>query len=242
MTGVQTCALPICFPVTIFDSLVSSLATSGLGYIYEDANGNIGYADSDHRQTYFLANGYVELSANDALASGLRIKQSVASVKNKIVLNYSGGQKTDQDLQSIQEYGQLGATIDTTLHNGTDAESQAARYLMLRSWPRFLFDSISYPVQNPEIGNSDRDALLTIFMGMPVKITDLPLNMLGGEFTGYVEGWTWSASVGSLVLTIFASPREFSEVAQKWDEVSAAETWNSILNTLEWQDAIGVIS
>ncbi len=33
-------------------SIVSGLATSGLGYIYEDAQGRIGYADSTHRGEY----------------------------------------------------------------------------------------------------------------------------------------------------------------------------------------------
>jgi len=77
---------------------------------------------------------------------------------------------------------------------------------------------------------------------MPVRITNLPPQMLGGEFTGYVEGWTFRASVGGLSLTLTASPTEFSAVAQRWEQVNAAESWNSVLNTLEWQDAIGVIS
>ena len=54
-------------------TLVSALATSGLGYIYEDANGQIGYADSTHRTNYLATNGYVELTANHALASGLSL-------------------------------------------------------------------------------------------------------------------------------------------------------------------------
>jgi len=44
-------------------SLVSALATSGLGYIGESATGQIFYADSTHRTTYLAANGYVDLTA-----------------------------------------------------------------------------------------------------------------------------------------------------------------------------------
>jgi hypothetical protein len=79
-------------------------------------------------------------------------------------------------------------------------------------------------------------------MGMPIRITNLPSTMLGGEFTGYVEGWTFRASFNGLSLTLNASPIEFSAVAQRWEQVAPAESWNSVLNTLEWQDAIGVIS
>jgi hypothetical protein len=66
--------------------------------------------------------------------------------------------------------------------------------------------------------------------------------LLGGEFTGYVEGWTFRASVSGLSITLNASPTEFSAIAQRWNQVNAAESWNSVLNTLKWQDAIGVIS
>jgi len=79
-------------------------------------------------------------------------------------------------------------------------------------------------------------------MGLPLKVVNLPPNIYGGEFTGYVEGWTWTSTVNGLSLTLNLSPTEFSAVAQNWEQVNAAERWNSILTTLEWQDAIGVIS
>jgi len=63
-------------------SLVSALATSGLGYIYEDAYGLISYADSTHRSQYLAVNGYVELSANNAVGSGLRIQTRAGDVRN----------------------------------------------------------------------------------------------------------------------------------------------------------------
>ena len=45
-------------------SLVSSLANSGLGYLYEDSEGRIGYADSTRRSSYLATNGYVDLTGN----------------------------------------------------------------------------------------------------------------------------------------------------------------------------------
>jgi hypothetical protein len=67
-------------------SLVAALATSGLGYLYEDAQGRIGYADSTHRTTYLAANGYVEVSGNKALAGGVRIQTRAGDVRNSRVL------------------------------------------------------------------------------------------------------------------------------------------------------------
>jgi len=63
-------------------SLVSALATSGLGYIYEDAQGRISYADATHRSLYLSDNGYVALTANQARAAGLRTETRAGDVRN----------------------------------------------------------------------------------------------------------------------------------------------------------------
>lgn len=224
-------------------SLVSALANSGLGYIYENAQGEICYADAVHRQNYRAANGFVEISANSAIGRGITIQKQSATVKNSVTIKYKNNlEETATDTTSIATFGLLSQIITTSLHNQIDASAQATRYLNLRSYPRFQLNSLTYPIQNPEISNGQRDDLLGIFIGMPIKITDLPSNMLGGEFTGYIEGWTWNASVNGLWLNFYATPTEFSEVSPKWSQVNAAEAWNTISLTLEWQDAIGAIT
>jgi hypothetical protein len=226
-------------------SIVSQIANSALGYIYEDANGNIGYADSAHRTTYLAANGYVDLSANDALALGIRATTRQGALVNSFVLNYGNAfnsQKTALDQDSIDTYGRFQVTQNSLVHDATDAQNIANRYVQLRAYPRAQFEKITFALQNPEISNSDRDALIGIFMGLPVRITDLPALITGGGFEGYVEGWTWRVSVSGLSIDLTLSPTAFSAVAQNWDQVNASEKWNTLLNTLEWQDAIGVIS
>jgi hypothetical protein len=73
--------------------LVSGLATSGLGYIYEDAFGRISYADAVHRSQYLSANGYVDLTANQARAAGLRIETRAGDVRNQITIQYKNSQQ-----------------------------------------------------------------------------------------------------------------------------------------------------
>ena len=228
-----------------FYSIVTQIASSALGYIYEDASGNVGYADAAHRQNYLVANGYTELDGNQALAAGIRQVIRSGAIVNKYQINYGnnyGNSKTATDQDSIDLYGQYSISANSSLHDATDAQSVVDRYVALRAYPRPQFESITFPVQNPEIDNTDRDALLNIFMGQPVKIVNLPPNIYGGEFTGYIEGWTWTSTLNGLNLTFTASPTEFSAVAQNWDQVNAAEAWNTISNTLQWEDAIGVIS
>jgi hypothetical protein len=228
-----------------FYSIVTQIASSALGYIYEDANGNVGYADAAHRQNYLIANGYTDLDARQALATGIRQTTRSGAIVNKYTVNYGnnfGSSKSATDTTSIDLYGQYAVAENSYLHDATDAQAVADRYVQLRAYPRAQFESITFPLQNPEMDDADRDDLLGIFMGQPVRITNLPLVIAGGEFTGYIEGWTWTSTLNGLSLTFNASPIEFSAVAQNWSQVNAAETWNSILNTLEWQDAIGVIS
>ena len=228
--------------ITDMYSLVAALAASGFGYLYEDAQGRISYAGADHRQNYLAANGYTTISANQALSAGVRTVTQSGDVRNDIALKWRGGTESASDATSITSYGKLSQSITTTLHNEVDAEAQAQRYLDLRKLPRAKFDSITFPITSPEIDDTTRDHLLGIFMGMPIKITDLPLNIAGGQFEGYVEGWTWNVSLNSISLTVNVSPIEFSTVAIYWSQVSPTEAWNTLSNTLTWENAIGAVA
>lgn len=225
-------------------TLITNIANSALGYIYENANGEIGYADAAHRGLYLINNGYTELDARNALGVGLRQSTRGGAIVNKYQINYGNNYNnsaTAEDLNSINTYGLYSVQQNSSIHNSTDATNIVNRQISLRAYPRAQFESITFPLQNPELTNANRDALLNIFMGLPVKITNLPLNISGGEFTGYVEGWTFVATLSGLSLTFFASPTEFSAVSQYWEQVSNTESWNSLSSTLEWQNAIGVI-
>jgi hypothetical protein len=229
----------------VISNVANQIASSALGYLFEDANGNINYADASHRQDYLVANGYTDLDAAHAIGAGIGIVQRQGDIANKIIIDYGNNfnsQYIAQSTDSQATYGLYAEQFSSYLKNTADVEDMGDRLIQLRAYPRYLFQSITFPLQSPEIDDADRDALLNIFMGQPVRITNLPPQMLGGEFTGYVEGWTFRASVGGLSITFNASPTEFSAVAQQWAQVNAAESWNSVLNTLEWQDAIGVIS
>jgi len=221
-------------------SLVSALATSGLGYIYEDAQGRIGYADSTHRTNYLGTNGYVDLDVNQARAAGLRIETRAGDVRNNLTIQYGETSSADvsaSDATSIGLYGQLSQIITTTLHNSTDATAQANFYLSLRADPYPIFSSITYDLTNPELDNSDRDNLLNVFMGMPIALSNLPLNMNSGTFQGFVEGWTFQANYNRLSMSMNLSPLAFSLQAMRWNDVPITETWSSVSPTLDWQSA-----
>jgi hypothetical protein len=224
-------------------SLVSALATSGLGYIYENAQGQISYASADHRSIYLATNGYTDVSAAQAIANSLFVQTRAGDIRNEIVIKYgtnSSSEVTDTDATSVGLYGRLAQIITTTIKHQADAENQAAFYLTLRSYPQANFNQITFELTNSEIDDADRDALINIFMGLPLRVTDLPLNMASGTYLGFVEGWSWRASYNSVSVTAILSPLSFSLQAMQWEDVSAAETWNSISGSLNWATALVV--
>jgi hypothetical protein len=221
-------------------SLVSALATSGLGYLYEDPFGRISYADSTHRSIYLSTFGYTDVDAQQAVINGMQINTRAGDVRNDITLRYgntSSLEKTATDPISIGIYGKLAQIISTTIKHAVDAQDQADFYLTLRATPQPMMNAITFELTNPELDDADRDSMINIFMGLPLRISNLPLNMSAGTFAGFVEGWTFRAAYNSVSVTALLSPLAYSLQALKWEQVPIGERWNTISGTLEWQDA-----
>jgi hypothetical protein len=226
-------------------SLCTAIANSAFGVLYEDADGRIGYADSTHRQDYLANNGYTTLDANHANGLGLAATTRAGDLRNSFTITYgnSGNQTyTATDAESQILFGVYAEQYTSRIRHTVDAEDLADRYIALRAFPYAKFERITFVLGNPEIDNSDRDALINIFLGQPVWIQNLPGNINDGSFQGYIEGWTFRASLNNLSVTFNASPINFSQVAVKWEQVNAAETWNTLSPTLTWLNAIGAVA
>ena len=147
---------------------------------------------------------------------------------------------TVTDADSISTYGDLAQQITTSLKHSADATSQANFYLTLRAQPQGFLESITFALTNPEVDDADRDDLINVFMGQPISLANLPVNMQSGNFLGFVEGWQFRASYNQLDLTLLVSPLPFSLQAMEWQDVSVAETFNTLSPTLDYADALVV--
>jgi len=169
----------------------------------------------------------------------LRIATRAGDVRNNLTIKYgatSSNEESASDATSILNYGTLSQIITTTLHNAADAQDQADFYLALRKDPQPIFKEISYDLTNPEVDNADRDALIGVFMGLPLAINDLPSNM-GSIFQGFVEGWTFRAGYNTLSISLNLSPVAYSLQALQWNEISNTFTWSGVSPTLDWARA-----
>ena len=219
-------------------SLVANLARSGLGYIYEDASGRIGYADSTHRSEYLAANGYAYVDGGWAYAAGISTSKRLGDIRNRVTITHkNNSEHTAEDAASIAVYGVQAANIVTTLDKNADAISQAEYYLDIRAYPQYQFKAITFPMTNSNIPDASRDQAFGIFIGLPLDIEDLPSNIADGRYQGFVEGWTWTSRFNALDLTVIVSPVAFSLQAFRWNSVPITEKWNTLSPTLDWNNA-----
>jgi hypothetical protein len=223
-------------------TLANKIATSGAGYVYEDAQGRINYADSTHRANYLATEGYIELDAGDAIASDIATTRRAGDVRNSLTVKFGStgaSEVTEADPASIAIFGELGQVIDTVLLNSTDAEDQAEFFLSLRATPQSFFKQITYQLVSPELSNQNRDDLLAISMGSALYINNLPSNILGGSFAGFVEGWTFRAGFNTLSLTMNLTPVAFSLPPVRWNGVASDIEWQDV-STIDWLNATQV--
>jgi hypothetical protein len=229
-------------PAVDYYSLVSLIANSGLGYLYEKGDGTINYGDAYSRRDYYDTNGAVALDARTAYAVGLKTATRSGDIRNKVYINYGSNfssQVVQENTSSIDIYGVYAQTLDLLYHDTTNATNAAILKLGVRAFPRSFFDRISFPLGNPELTDAVRDSLIGIFMGLPVDISNLPSNM-GGSFIGFVENYTIQGSLNNVTISFQASPLNFSIPPQIWNDVTAGTDWTEVDANLTWLSANGV--
>ena len=229
----------------VIGDVVNAIAQSAGGYIYEDNQGRLSYADANHRATELNTDGYTDLNAGDALASGISAVKRQGDVVNKFTINHGNNfvnSHTSENTESQSQFGLFAQVQNSYLKNSADVQSFADRVINLRAYPIDRFQSITFPIHSTAIDDADRDALLGISMSLPIRLSNLPINITEGQFEGFVEGWSWRSTVNGLFLTLNASPTAFSAISQRWEQVNVAEQWNTLSNSLKWEYAIGVIS
>ena len=227
-------------------SLVDQIATSALGQMYEDRNGNVCYADADHRSNYLAANGSKEFNGLYATPTSIRSTTQIARIRNSLIYRYSTGYASTysaSDSASTAVYGLYEKSADSNIKNLADITAIATRELELRSVPRTQFEAVTFRLDNPDMPDAMRNNLISVFFGLPVLVTNLPTNMFDGYFSGFVENIAMRATPTYVDLTLYISPTDFSLIAPTWATVSPNNIlWSGVNGTLQWSKAIGALT
>jgi hypothetical protein len=87
------------------------------------------------------------------------------------------------------------------------------------------------------------DSLIGVFFGQPMLISNLPSNLLDGQFDGFVENVALRATPSFVEITLYISATDFSLSTTQWETVLPASLiWTGVNGTLTWTNAIGALT
>jgi len=227
-------------------TLTDQIANSGLGQVYENNVGNVCFDDADHRSNYLAANGYTFLDGDFAVPTTIKSTTAISRIRNSLIYKYGasyGSTYTTSDSDSIATYGLYERSTDSNIKNLADITDIANRQLNLRRSPRNQLEAITFRLTNDNIPTAMLNSLIGIFFGQPVLINNLPSNLLGGTFDGFVENITMRANPNYVDLTLYITATDLSLSTTQWDTVLPSTiTWATTNATLTWNNATGVLS
>ena len=227
-------------------TLADQIATSALGTVYEEKDGDVSYDDADHRSNYLAANGFTNLDGNYATPSSIQSQTQIARIRNSLIYRYStgyGSTYSTSDTDSIASYGLFERSVDSNIKNLADITDIATRELNLRKNPRASLGAITFRLDNPDMPSAMLDSLIGVFFGQPVLIDNLPTNLFGGSFDGFVENVALRATPSYVEITLYISATDFSLSTTQWETVLPASLiWTGVNATLIWTNATGALT
>ena len=227
-------------------TLADQIANSALGQVYESATGLVNYDDADHRSTYLAANGFTNLDGDFATPSSIQSQTQVARIRNSLIYKYGTGYASTystSDSNSIASYGLYERSFESNIKNLSDITDIGSRELNLRKNPRGSLGAIIFRLDNPNMPDAMRNSLIGAFFGQPVLINNLPTNLLGGSFDGFIEDITVKATPTYVDMTLYVSATDFSLSTTQWETVLPATLqWTGVNAILTWTNATGALT
>jgi hypothetical protein len=227
-------------------TLADQIANSALGQLHEEKDGNVSYDDADHRSNYLAANGFTNIDGAYATPTSISSTTQTARLRNSLIYRYATGYASTysiSDADSIASYGLFERSFDSNIKNLADITDIASRELKLRANPRASLGAITFRLDNPDIPTAMLDSLIGVFFGQPMLITNLPSNLLGGQFDGFVENVALRATPSFTEMTLYISATDFSLSTTQWETVLPASLdWDGVNAILTWTNATGALT
>jgi hypothetical protein len=227
-------------------TLADQIANSALGQLSESKNGDVNYDDADHRSNYLAANGFTNLDGAYATPSSITSTTQTARIRNSLIYRYStgyGSTYSTSDTDSIASYGLFERSFDSNIKNLADITDIASRELNLRKNPRGSLGAITFRLDNQDMPDAMRNSLIGVFFGQPVLVTNLPSNLLEGQFDGFVENVALRATPSFTEITLYISATDFSLSTTQWETILPASLqWTGVNAILTWTNATGALT
>jgi hypothetical protein len=216
-------------------SMAAKYASMANGYIYETTDGEVGFANESRRTIEVATNGYMSIPENYILWRSVASQKALGDVLNEIRLSYkASGVVTSSDATSQTLYGLLGASISTELHNLSEAQELADKYIALRRVPRLNVSAFTVQLDSPNVTSANLDAFLQMKMGKAIEIDGLPVPLVPTNYYGFVEGWTLAVSRNQGAISLITSESSYSIQPSRWQDVLVSLAWNAVGATVQW--------
>ena len=215
-------------------TLAAQYATYSNGYIYETPSGKVGFANESRRFIDQRDNGYKVIPNNYILWNSVSSQKTLADIVNSILVSWRAGTESSQDTTSQATYGLIAGSLSTELHNQTDAQTQADRYIALRAYPRTSLSTFTIPLTNSNLTSSDIDYFLNMTTSEPIQITSLPTGIKNTTYRGFVEGYTLSINKFETFISLNTTDYTYSITPTRWQDVSATLQWSGVGATVQW--------
>ena len=212
---------------------------SGLGYLYDTADFEIGYADAERRTDNYATN-LIELDAN-LVNADIQTRLQTADIVNSVVIQYDDPilEEAAQNDTSINNYGLLEEIRSTILAQTLDAQEQATNFVNYRGTPRTSLEAVSVNLAHSDMTNTVRDDLLAVTMDTLLYLENIPVGLIPeGYFEGFCEGWTWTLGRKNLELTMSVSNSIYSTLSIQWEDYNSLIQWQNLANDYTWLDVI----
>jgi len=227
-------------------TLADQIANSALGQIYEEKDGDVSYADADHRSNDLATNGFTFLDGAYATPTSITSSVQTSRIRNSLIYRYAtgyGSTYSTSDSDSIASYGLFERSSDSNIKNLADITDIATRELNLRRSPREQLGVITFRLDNPNMPSAMLDALIAVYFGEPVSINNLPSNLLGGTFEGFVENVALRATPSFVDITLYITATDLSLSTTQWETVIPSSlAWTGVNGTLIWNNATGALT
>lgn len=166
-------------------SVAQDAAFSGDGFLFETADGRIGYQNANRRRER-QAVASATFPSNVLDVAGLNVTQQLADITNRVTVEFESGSQSRSLASSIADFGLYESSFGTNLVDSLDANTRAFEFLLRRSDPHRIIDTLPFNL----LGLSDelRTAVLSIELNDSVLMTDVPARVGFTEFQGFVEG------------------------------------------------------
>lgn len=219
--------------------LARGVASDAGGILWHTRDGDIRYADADHRRGVAPA---MELDACDVLVTPTW-RRTTEGLINRVSLGYGpepedGGEQPRylaESLSSIGRFGEYAYTAATQLANAADAAASAQLLMVRNVSPVWIMAAL--PVDTRDLSAEDYAALLGLDVHSLLTLTGMPA--IGAAPTSavlWVEGWTETLAWGVHDIELVVSGYCRTSPPPRWDDLNPAWTWDA-MGSLTWDAA-----